>query len=54
MSLSISIDIEISGHGMAFLKETFQTLSRSLVVSLNVYKYGSFVFAVSKSYRKSL
>ena len=32
--------------------ESFQTLSRGLVVSRNVNKYGSSVFAVSKSYRK--
>ena len=48
---SVSIDIEISGHG-CFSRETFQTISRDLVVSRNVNKYGISTLAVSESGQK--
>ena len=44
---SVSIDIEISGHG-CFPRESFQTLSQGLVVSRNVNKYGVSALAVSE------
>ena len=50
--LLVWVDIEISGHEIISWGDTFQTPLRGLVVSQEVNKYGSSVFAVSKSYRK--
>ena len=44
---SVSIDIEISGHG-CFPRKSFRTLSRVLEVSRNVNKYGASGLAVSE------
>ena len=50
---SVSIDIEISGHG-CFPVETFQSLSQVLVVSPNVNKYGVSTLMVSESWQNDM
>ena len=44
---SVSMDIEISGHG-CFPRKSFQTLSRVFEVSRNENKYGASGLAVSE------